>query len=514
MTKLLLISLLVLFFALPLFAQSVDTAWVRRYNGPGNGAEGNNSVTMVVDDSGYIYVTGDSYGGTATSDDFATIKYKPNGDTVWVRRYSGSGAFDDYSNAIMVDGMGNVYVTGVSYLSSISADYLTIKYFPNGDTAWLRKYTGPGSNLDEAYSIAVDDSGNVYVTGSSYGSGTNSDFATIKYRSDGYQLWARRYNGTAYGEDMGIALNLDKGGNIYVTGYATNSTSGEDYITIKYYPNGDTAWLRKYTGSGNNSDKPSDIAVDDSGNVYVTGESYASGTYSDYATIKYSSNGTQLWVKRYNGPGNSYDFVKAIALDDSGRVYVTGYASGSGTVNDYTTIKYHPNGDTAWVRRYNGVGNWSDQAYDIVVDEFFNVYVTGYSYNTSYRADYTTIKYLPNGDSAWAKIYLGSSLYDFYAYSIAVQGSGEVYVSGCGFGGGADLDFVTIKYVQFLRGDANHDKKVTIADIVYLVSYLFKFGPPPNPIQSGDANCDGKVTIADIVYLVSYLFKFGPVPCI
>ena len=65
-----------------------------------------------------------------------------------------------------------------------------------------------------------------------------------------------------------------------------------------------------------------------------------------------------------------------------------------------------------------------------------------------------------------------------------------------------------------LRGDANGDGKWTVADAVYLINYLFKFGTAPTPIQSGDANCDGKVTIADIVYLVSYLFKFGPQPCI
>lgn len=67
-------------------------------------------------------------------------------------------------------------------------------------------------------------------------------------------------------------------------------------------------------------------------------------------------------------------------------------------------------------------------------------------------------------------------------------------------------------YYHYLRGDANKDKKVTIADIVYLVSYLFKHGPAPAPFQSGEANCDGKVTVADVVYLVAYLFKHGPQP--
>src|SRR4029453_19167782 len=77
-----------------------------------------------------------------------------------------------------------------------------------------------------------------------------------------------------------------------------------------------------------------------SGNVYVTGTSHGGlGAYDDYATIKYNSLGDTLWVQRYNGPGNAGDAATSIAVDGSGNVYVTGYSAGNGQM-DYATIKY------------------------------------------------------------------------------------------------------------------------------------------------------------------------------
>jgi hypothetical protein len=253
--------------------------------------------------------------------------------------------------------------------------------------------------------------------------------------------------------------------------------------------------------------------VDGSGNVYVTGYSGGSGTSLDYATIKYDPAGNQLWEKRYNGPGNSADWAYAIAVDGSGNVYVTGYSYGSGTSLDYATIKYDPAGNQLWEKRYNGPGNSDDWTYAIAVDGSGNVYVTGYSWGSGTSLDYATIKYDPSGNQLWEKRYNGPGNYDDNARAIAVDGSGNVYVTGQSYGGGTSTDYATIKYVQFLRGDANKDGSVSVSDIVYLINYLFKGGPAPNPIiQVGDANCDGKVSVSDVVYLINYLFKGGPEP--
>ncbi|MGB8657912.1 MAG: SBBP repeat-containing protein [Candidatus Zixiibacteriota bacterium] len=603
------------------FAQ-VDTAWVRRYNGQGNSSD--EAHAIAVDGSGNVYVTGESY-GSGTNYDYATIKYHANGDTAWVRRFNGPGNDSDKATAIAVDGSGNVYVTGYSTGSGTRYDYATIKYYSNGDTAWVRRYNGPGNLYDYAYGIAVDSLGNnVYVTGYSIGSGTNYDYATIEYHANGDTAWVRRYNGPGNSYDYAHAIAVDGSGNVYVTGESYGSGTDYDYATIKYHANGDTAWVRRYNGQGNNLDRARAIAVDGSRNVYVTGESYDSVTGANYATIKYYSNGDTAWVRRYNGPGNDWDEAYAIAVDGSGNVYVTGNSYGSGTDLDYATIKYLANGDTAWVRRYNGPGNVGDVAYAIAVDGSGNVYVTGSSIGSG--TDYATIKYYPNGETAWVRRYNGPGNYTDEASAIAVDGSRNVYVTGTSYGSGTYSDYGTIKYTQyyltdtlrvfvfspvdlivtdpqadsigigfntipgatydttqdynhdgdkddivtlpnrlvgtyqirvvaepggkgtydlgiridggsaamlamnltcpgpgeadtfhyiapqFMSGDANGDWIVDVEDVIYLVNYLFKGRPAPNPLERGDATCDGIVDSGDVAFLINYLFKRGSAP--
>ena len=119
---------------------------------------------------------------------------------VWIAEFNGSGNSADLSYSMAIDQSGNTYITGESYMAAGNYDYITIKYNSNGDTAWTRYYNGPGNNRDIGRDITVDEIENVYVTGESYGT-ANYDMATIKYNSDGVQQWAARYNGPANGAD-------------------------------------------------------------------------------------------------------------------------------------------------------------------------------------------------------------------------------------------------------------------------------------------------------------------------
>ena len=441
-----LLIVIAIYSFLPAFLNAqVDTAWVRRYNGPGNSNDW--AYSLAIDGQGNVYVTGGSR-GSGTSVDYATIKYNANGDTQWVRRYNGPGNSYDYAYALAVDGQGNVYVTGYSIGSATSRDYATIEYNSAGVEQWVARYNGPGNTDDEAYSLAVDGQGNVYVTGYSTGSGTYYDYGTIKYNSAGVQEWVQRYNGSGNGFDEAYALVVDGQGNVYVTGGSTGSATSFDYATIKYNSQGAEKWVQRYNGPGNYWDEAYALAVDGQDNVYVTGYSVGSGTYEDYATIKYNSEGVEQWVQRYNGPGNSDDYAKAIAVDGQGNVYVTGYSTGSGTYEDYATIKYNSLGQEQWVARYNGPGNDWDEAYSLAVDGQGNVYVTGYRTGSGTYYDYATIKYNSAGVEQWFARYNGSGNYWDEAYSLAVDEQGNVYVTGYSGGLGTGNDYATIKYVQ------------------------------------------------------------------
>jgi hypothetical protein len=457
------IFFVLLIFQTITFAQNVQEAWVSRYN-YGVSVHFNEVADIAVDDLGNVYVTGSSAVDQFITE-YATVKYNASGVEQWVKRYKGPPNVQDLAHAIAVDNSSNVYVTGESTGSGTGQDYATIKYDSAGTEVWVARYNGPAFSTDVASDIAVDDSGNVYVTGGSQGSGTGQDYATIKYNASGVEQWVSRYNGNGLaGFDVASTIYVDDDGNVYVTGESQGIGTGRDYATVKYNASGTEMWVARYNGFGNYIDSAVDMAVDDSGNVYVAG--YSSGPngnfVTDYATIKYNSSGTELWVKRYNGPGDAEDFCTSLAIDGAGNVFVTGFVTAGVELYPIATVKYSTTGTEEWVALYNGVFS-AELGEDIATDTSGNVYVTGYTSVVQYSFnDYVTIKYSNSGIEEWVIKYDHPQNLSDQAKAIAVDVNGNVYVTGFSFG-----DYCTIKYVQ---GSATFQLSVDVSDGWNMVS--------------------------------------------
>ncbi|MDD5066928.1 MAG: SBBP repeat-containing protein, partial [bacterium] len=324
--------LLILFF--PRTVSALVVVWTQQFGGSGN----DRGQYLAVDHEDNILVTG--YKNNGANNDWMTIKYNPDGQTIWTQRYN--GGFNDVPYCITTDQADNVYVTGAA-TDGINEDYLTIKYDKDGNTNWVRKYNGPVNN-SRAYGVAVDDSGNVFVTGSRNNSSDN-DFFTIKYDMNGITLWTQIYDGGNI--DGGLGVIAQEPGYIHVTGFKYNGTR-RAFFTIKYdAANGNTIWTQEYSGGLTNF--ANDLSMDNTGNIYVTGPKHNGISY-DYFTIKYGPAGNTIWTQQFDGGGR--DEAYAVCCDSAEYVYVTGYRQGA--TSDYFTVKYDSSGNTIWTQRYNG----------------------------------------------------------------------------------------------------------------------------------------------------------------
>jgi len=364
-------------------------------------------------------------------------------DPLWVRTYSGPDNSYDEVHAIGVDDSGNVIVSGFSELSSSDAEFVTIKYKPNGDTAWLRHFN-PGSGLDGATALAVDHSGNVVVTG--YLGDPSSEFGdwvTIKYSAAGESVWARIYD--AGDRDRASCVVVDSAGNCYVTGRA-GWLNDLDYVVVKYDPDGNEVWVFQYTSG--NDDGADVVAVDEHGYTYVTGYTLSGGADFDILTWKLGPGGDSLWANVYADPAGEADHGMFAAVDPAGNLVVVGVSNDSTHRGDFITIKYSPAGETLWTRRYAGPAGWGDLPAGVAVDAAGCVYVTGTSQTgsgTTTTSRYVTIKYGPDGAERWAVPYEGPTGHDGPC-AVALDAEANVYVSGSSTNASNSWDVLTIKY--------------------------------------------------------------------
>jgi len=499
-------------------AQSrVRIDWVQRYNGPGNGVD--RPAAMQIDDSGNIIVAGTSYGGDSTDDDYVLLKYTATGNLVWEKRYDWPGNdyfLDDGLSALWVDDSGFVYVTGMSWGTGTGMDYATLKYAPDGDLRWQRRYDVGVHGWDIARAIYVDDSGNVYVAGDSDGGIDGTDLLTLKYASDGTLLWERRWDGLGHCTDYAFHLLSDTDQYVYAVGTSTDASGNQRQTTVKYDPEGTLIWDEIYEGpSGLNW--PNAVVIV-RGHLYITGSSHMGPSWWDYCTLKYDLDGNLLWDRYFNGPASQADEAHSLGVDSNDNVYISGISRADNTWDDYATLKYDSSGVLLWDRRYNSLDSSYDAGRALQLDQVGNLYVVGRCGLSDTLTDIVTLSYDSEGNLLWERRYDGPASGDDDAGILQLDPEGNIYVTGRSWGGdNTDYDIVTIKYVPCaidVSGDVNVSGTITSADIIHAVNYVFKGGPPPLPCEAnGDVNCSGACTSADVIYLVNHVFKGDDSPC-
>ncbi len=434
------------------------------YEGTGGGYP----YYMAADNDGNIYIAGYTEYENATGNGiFTTIKYGSDGKQLWAAIYD-NGFNGGVACTLAIDDSGNVYVAGLIRGTDEDTDLITVKYDTDGNRLWTKLYNA--SIKSWASSMAVDATG-VYVAGGCTDSDGDKDFLTVKYDLNGNEIWQSVYDNPENSDDYATALAIDDSGNVYVTGNGNAGgaaeggssylipaeTAGEGYITtLKYDTGGNLLWSAAYKGTGKGDDIASAIAVDSTGNIYVAGESNNATTGWDYIVIKYANNGSRLWAANYNGTANASDGAFDMTLDKSGDILVTGYSGGEAT-REYATLKYDTDGNQLWVAEYKS-DYYDSMAYSIATDDAGNVYVTGLTgfekYNSNQTTDYATVKYDKDGNELWVEKYGWGANYT--AKVVALDSSGNIYVTGIGITNeaGSYAVITTLKYSEYKYSDA------------------------------------------------------------
>ncbi len=371
----------------------------------------------------------------------------------WATKFLGPG--QDNAVGIAVDNSGNIWVCGTSNWSGSSSDIYTVKYNSAGVQTAATFFNSPFNHSDEARGIAIDPAGNVYVIGRVTKivapNTTSSDIVVLKYNSSAALQWSAIFNTPQNWIDDANAIAVDNTGNVYITGSVVKDAPFEyDYLTAKFNTSGVLQWFVTYNGTANGVDMAKDIAVDASGNVYITGSShgqkgnlYIINTFADYVTIKYNTNGVQQWVARYNA-FNQGDDARSLALDAAGNVYVTGRSAAANGNQDWATIKYSNAGIFQWSQRFTGPGGGTDDATTIAVDGSGNAIVAGNTFTSAGKINTLAIKYNSSGAQQWQAIYNAGT--NDLGQSMALDHNGNVYVSAESYGSATLTDMVTVKF--------------------------------------------------------------------
>ncbi len=396
LTILVCVAVVVLTLSCPIVAEDpYQVAWTALIGTSYNDA----SKSVAVDGSGNVYISGytkDSLGGGtyAGAEDAFLSKFDASGNELWSQQIGTT--YNDVSFSVAVDASGNAYISGCAQGSLGGGTYaggydaFLAKYDTSGNKLWLQQIGTTSS--DGSHSVAVDGSGNAYISGWTNGSlgGTNagySDAFLTKFDASGNELWSQQIGTLNY--DISRSVAVDASGNAYISGNTARPFGhvgdDSDAFLTKFDASGNELWSQQIGTSG--WDESRSVAVDGSGNAYISGWTDGSlgGTNAgghDAFLVKFDASGNELWSQQIGT--SSEDRSYSLAVDGSDNAYISGYTKGSllggpnaGNADAFLT-KFDASGNILWSQQIGT--SRTDRSYSVAVDGSDNAYISGGTY--------------------------------------------------------------------------------------------------------------------------------------
>ena len=385
------------------------------------------------DHSGNLYIGGSTY---TTGAGVATLlaKYSSSGTLLW-SVFSADSINSAYITVDIHWWGSDVYLTGMKYDSATSKSSIFLFKYNSGTGAfiWNKSYTGSGYGYDIPAAVSIDDSGYVYIAGTDQKSATESQMVVIRYDSSGNQKWVANYD-TANMFTGGTAMVVKPQGSlnkVTVTGFSGTGLGSWSFVTANFNRitgaiTGSPTWASN--GNGNFS-SPAGVQQDDTGRMYVAGTATHSGSNTDVKIIAYDTSYNERWLKIWGNTDSLADSASRMVMDSANNVLITGYTTASNGTKQLLVLKYNSSGTLQWSKTV-GAPNAANNCVgkDITTDANYNVYVTGYIYNGA-NNDFITIAYDPKGNMIWEQVYDGGGTNDV-ANDVVVSSGGVIFVTG------------------------------------------------------------------------------------
>jgi uncharacterized delta-60 repeat protein len=258
------------------------------------------------------------------------------------------------------------------------------------------------------------------------------------------ERWVYRYNGLGNGDVLAWSLVAGADGNIYPAGGSTGSGDPQGFTVISLTSSGTERWVYRYNGSGNSFDCAYSVVAGTDGNIYAAGRTAENDTNMEFTVISLTSSGTERWVYRYGNPAGYNDGAYSLFYGAHGNIYAAGWSYGSGTGCDFMVVSLTTSGTERWVYRYNGPGNRGDCAYSVVAGTDGNIYAAGYRTGSGGHQEFTVISLTTSGTERW--VYCCDGPWNEWdeANSIVAGADGNIYAAGWTWRSGTGCDFTVV----------------------------------------------------------------------